>query len=94
MAEDKVKMPVDGAGTHERAPDGNGELASRRDAQSGGLPNAGESGGGAYPNPHSDKTDEGSFEGGQSEQPYYGKGQLGEKDVGESHNSVSKDDRD
>jgi hypothetical protein len=91
MADDKVKMPVDGSGTHMREPDENGELASRRDQNSGGLPNAGESGGGAYPNPHSDEEQEGDFHGGQSEQAYYGKGQLGEKDVGKTHNSVSED---
>jgi hypothetical protein len=94
MADDKVKMPVDGGGSDRREPDENGELASRRDSHSGGLPNVGESGGGAYPNPHSGKTDEGGFHGGQSRQGYYGKGQLGEKDVGETPNSVSKDDSD
>ena len=32
---------------------------------------AGESGGGAYPNPHTDK-DDGGFNGGQTERPYSG----------------------
>ena len=88
---DEKKMPVDGSGTDMRETDGNGELASRRDADSGGLPNFGESGGGAYPNPHSDKEEKDSFRGGQSTPGYYGKGQLGEKDVGESDNSIAKD---
>jgi hypothetical protein len=95
MAEDKVKMPADGSGTEMRQADENGELASRRDAHSsGGLPNAGESGGGAYPNPHSERKEdeEGGFHGGQSQQGYYGKGQLGDKDVGETENAPSKDD--
>jgi hypothetical protein len=92
VADDKVKMPVDGSGSERREPDENGEVASRRDADSGGLPNVGESGGGAYPNPHSGKTDEGGFHGGQSTQGYYGKGQLGEKDVGETENAPSTDD--
>jgi len=91
MADDKVKMPVDGSGSERREPDNNGELASRRDEQSGGLPNVGESGGGAYPNPHDGK-EEGGFQGGQSEQGYYGKGRLGEKHVGESENEVSTGD--
>ncbi|MFL6734836.1 MAG: hypothetical protein ACJ8EY_09075 [Sphingomicrobium sp.] len=96
MADDKVEMPADGTGTHERQTDQNGELASRRDGHSGGMPNAGESGGGAYPNPHSDTDDghEGGFlgHGGQSHQGYYGKGQLGEKDVGDSENAVSTEE--
>lgn len=86
MAE-KQKMPVDGSGTEMREADEDGELASRRDAHSGGLPNAGESGGGAYPH----GTSAGEFHGGQSTQGYYGKGQLGEKDVDESENAVSKE---
>ena len=90
MADEK-KMPVDGSGTEMREPDENGELASRRDADSGGLPNVGESGGGAYPNPHSDKDEENRFHGGQSTPGYYGKGQLGEKKVDDSDNSINKE---
>ena len=94
---DKQKMPVDGSGSEMREPDDNGELASRRDAHSGGLPNVGESGGGAYPNPHSGKDGkdhQSGFlgHGGQSQQGYYGKGQLGEKDVGQSENAVSTEE--
>ena len=91
MADDKVRMPADGGGTEAHDPDGNGEIASRRDSHSADHPNAGESGGGAYPNPHDDKAGEG-FQGGQSNQGYYGNGQLGDKDVGDSDNSVSSDD--
>lgn len=89
MTNDKKEMPADGQGTSPRAPDENGELASRRSHQEQG----GESGGGPYPNPHSGKdADEGSgdFKGGQSNQAYYGKGQLGEKDVGKTDNSPSR----
>lgn len=89
---DKQKMPVDGAGTEMREADENGELASRRDAHSGGLPNAGESGGGGYPSPHSTSQGEQGFKGGQSEQAYYGKGQLGDKEVDDSENSASTED--
>jgi hypothetical protein len=95
MTDDKVKMPADGSGTEMRQADENGELASRRDGDmAGGLPNVGESGGGAYPNPHNGRTEDeqGGFHGGQSQQGYYGKGQLGDKDVDESHNSVSKEE--
>lgn len=99
MSEDKKKMPVDGAGTDRTMPDENGELASRRDGDmAGGGPNPGESGGGPYPNPYSDK--EGSADGpdkflghgGQGKQGYYGKGQLGEKDVGENDNAPARDE--
>jgi hypothetical protein len=45
----------------------------------------GESGGGAYPNPHTGKED-GDFKGGGSDHSYYGHGQLGEKEVGSDGN--------
>ena len=97
MAEHKKDMPADGSGTRMNMADENGELASRRDADSaGGLPNVGESGGGAYPNPHSGKEEhgkeEGGFHGGQSTAGYYGKGQLGSNDVGETENSPAEED--
>jgi hypothetical protein len=97
MTEDKVKMPVDGSGTEMREADGNGELASRRDSETAAPVNAGESGGGPYPNPYSreeEEHDEGGFlgHGGQSQQGYFGKGQLGEKDLGDSENAVSKEE--
>ena len=93
MADDKKPMPVDGQGSDMDMPDENGELASRRDGHmAGGLPNAGESGGGAYPNPHSGKDSDG-YKGGQSGgEGYYGKGQLGDKDVGETDNAPSEED--
>jgi hypothetical protein len=100
MADDKKPMPADGSGTVMSPPDGNGEVASRRDAQSaGGLPNRGESGGGAYPNPHSGK--DGSDDapgklmghGGQTGMAYHGHGQLGEDDVeGKNMNAPADDD--
>ena len=93
MSDDKTAMPVDGSGTKAHPADENGELASRRDADMpGGLPNTGESGGGAYPNPHSGKEGEGEFEGGQSVKAYHGSGQLGSQDVGDNGNAVAKDD--
>lgn len=97
MAEDKKNMPVDGSGTRMAMLDDNGEVASRRDDDMpGGEPNPGESGGGPYPNPYSGNgkgtEDDETFHGGQGEQGYYGKGQLGEKDVGETHNAPSEDD--
>lgn len=98
MAEDKKDMPADGTGTAPRMADGNGELASRRDGDmAGGEANPGESGGGPYPNPYSGK--DGSADGpdklmghgGQGKQGYYGKGQLGDKDVGGTDNAPAKD---
>jgi hypothetical protein len=91
MSDEKKKMQADGSSTGRSPPDENGELASRR----GGQEQKGESGGGAYPNPHSgkgDKGESGDVKGGQSNQAYYGKGQLGEKDVGETPNDPSKQD--
>lgn len=78
MAERKKPMPES-------------EVASRR----GGKGQAGESGGGPYPNPHSGKDEDGrsgQFKGGQSNQAYYGKGQLGEMKVGKTHNVPSTEE--
>ena len=88
MTDGKQEMQADGSGAGREAPDDKGELASRRSKQE----QSGESGGGAYPNPHSggDKKDGGNFKGGQSDQAYYGNGQLGEKKVGENENAPSK----
>lgn len=85
------KMQADGAGTHADAPDGNGELASRR-----GEDQKGESAGGAYPNPHTGK--DGSPEGpdtfmghgGQTEIDYHGSGQLGEERTGANPNAPTR----
>jgi len=75
---DKTSMPADGSGTTPNPPDENGELASRR----GGVEQTGESGGGPYPNPHRGKEpDAQDFKGGQSDQSYYGGGQLGGETV-------------
>ena len=93
MSEDKKPMPVDGSGSGPAMPDDNGELASRRDADAaGGLPNVGESGGGAYPNPHSGK-EGGGYAGGQSGgRGYYGSSQLGDQKLEESRNAESEDE--
>jgi hypothetical protein len=54
----------------------------------------GQSGGGAYPNPHSGKDEDEmhGFEGhgGQSGMEYHGTGQLGEEKVGENANAPAK----
>ncbi|HEY8591265.1 MAG TPA: hypothetical protein VIL42_00180 [Sphingomicrobium sp.] len=93
MADEKQAMPADGS-------DGTGrDVAQDKDPATAGRPdmqsNGGQSGGGAYPNPHSsggDDEDDTGFHGGQSTAGYYGKGQLGSKDVGESHNAVTDED--
>lgn len=53
----------------------------------------GDSGGGAYPNPHRGKDGtRGGFmdHGGQTEMPYHGTGQLGDKKIGENPNAPAK----
>ncbi len=58
-----------------------------------GSTGAGQSGGGAYPNPHSGKSkkSDGFFgHGGQSEMEYHGTGQLGEKKIGGNANSPAR----
>ena len=53
MPDEKVDMPSDGADTEMSKTDEIGELSSRRDQDmADGAANTGESGGGAYPNPH------------------------------------------
>ncbi len=73
--------------------DGNPPSAARPDMEE----NRGQSGGGAYPNPHNDPEDakpEDGFmgHGGQSDMRYYGDGQLGSKQVGERRNATTEDE--
>jgi hypothetical protein len=59
----------------------------------GGRRGGGDSGGGAYPNPHTGKDgDRGGFmdHGGQTEMPYHGTGQLGEKKTGDNANAPAR----
>lgn len=60
-----------------------------------GAKGAGQSGGGAYPNPHSGKdgkSDGFMGHGGQTEMEYHGHGRLGEKDAGGNANAPAADD--
>ena len=62
-------------------------------ADTGGQTGAGQSGGGAYPNPNTGKkshTDGPFGHGGQSEIAYHGTGQLGATKTGGNANSVTK----
>lgn len=86
MVSQKQPMQADGSGTEPSPADEHGELASRR----GDAEQSGESGGGPYPNPHSRKDQgRGNFKGGQSDQAYYGKGQLGDEQLDENENAPS-----
>jgi hypothetical protein len=71
---DKKEMPVSGGGASKGKPDG--VSGSPDTAESGlvhGRSPSGESGGGSYPNPHSDKGQaSSSFSGGQGDKAYYG----------------------
>ena len=52
----------------------------------------GESGGGPYPKQrHDSYPDAHDFKGGQSDQAYYGKGQLGDERVDEAENAPSEE---
>jgi hypothetical protein len=65
-----------------------GDPTARSEYQ--GRSGGGDSGGGAYPNPHSGKDggDTGFLgHGGQSGMAYYGKGQLGDKQVDDTDNA-------
>ncbi|MFL6857363.1 MAG: hypothetical protein ACJ8EB_05585 [Allosphingosinicella sp.] len=62
----------------------------------GGREGGGDSGGGAYPNPHTGKEGEGDREGflghgGQSEMEYHGTGRLGGQEVGGNANAPAED---
>lgn len=74
----KVPMPASGAGRPKLRSDGVSDVDTH--GRSGG----GESGGGAYPNPETGKEERGesgNFGGGQSEQDYFGGGQLDGKEA-------------
>lgn len=81
--DDGQPMQADGKGSEPGAPDGVG------DTKVSGK-NGSESQGAAYPNPHSGKKPSGSGHGEQSEIAYHGSGQLGEQQVGENENAVTK----
>ena len=61
-----------------------------------GRTGGGDSGGGAYPNPHSGKKPDNDGymgHGGQTEQPYHGKGQLGEQVLEGNENAPAQKTR-
>lgn len=86
MADEKEPMQADGRGMPPEAPS---------DTPSAGRPdmkdNAGQSGGGAYPDafPREHKS---GFHGGQSDQAYYGNEQLGDKQYGDDENATSEEE--
>lgn len=95
MAEDKEPMEAGGTGGAGRAAanDDDPAAAGRPDMQG----NEGQSGGGAYPNPHNDPANgdpEDGFmgHGGQSDMRYYGDRQLGSDQVGERENATTEDE--
>jgi hypothetical protein len=64
------------------------------DKMKSGRGGAGDSGGGAYPNPH--KVSEGKIDGymghgGQTDMPYHGDGQLGVEKVGDNPNAPTEE---
>ena len=89
------KKPNAGTGTRDapRSWGASGDLDRREPEASdkmNGRSGGGDSGGGAYPNPHTGKEgDRGGFmdHGGQTEMPYHGGGRLGEDEVGGNANA-------
>jgi hypothetical protein len=75
-------------------------MSDRKDQQKvereTGTESAGQSGGGAYPNPHTGKTDKSGKSngflghGGQFEMEYHGTGQLGQQKTGENPNAPAR----
>lgn len=60
----------------------------------GGREGGGDSGGGAYPNPHSGKNAKGGGfpdHGGQTDIDYHGAGRLGDEETGDNANAPAKD---
>ena len=96
MADDKQPVQADGTGMPPDKEEGDpkGEPASPLTD----LSRTGQSGGGAYPNPHTGKhasadgPDTFMGHGGQTDIAYHGKGQLGEKEEGGTSNAVTKED--
>jgi hypothetical protein len=71
---------------NDKKPVSDGSDAGKMNGRSGG----GDSGGGAYPNPHTGKEGgRGGFmdHGGQTDPAYHGTGQLGEKKTGDNANA-------
>jgi hypothetical protein len=91
---DKVPMPVPGDPATKGQPDGVSDAPG--DGNIHGRSAAGESGGGAYPNPHTGKTPiSGGFlsHGGQTEIGYHGGGQAGSDGTGNA-NAAARGDED
>jgi hypothetical protein len=66
------------------------------DDKANGRRGGGESGGGAYPNPHRGKRggkDGFLGGGGQTERAYHGEGRLGDAETGENPNAPSENDQ-
>jgi hypothetical protein len=89
---DKVQAPVPGDPASKGAPDGVSDSpGGGASSDVHGRSEGGESGGGAYPNPHAGKTETNTgfmAHGGQTDIAYHGGGQAGE-DSGSAGNGVT-----
>jgi hypothetical protein len=91
----KVPTPVTGDPETKGAPDGVSDAPGSDAHGVSGRNQDGESGGGAYPNPHAGKTpDNGGFmgHGGQTEMAYHGGGQGGENGASAPNAATGSDD--
>jgi hypothetical protein len=101
MADQDKKNP---GGEHERSKgedrvgyiaSGNPEVLDEQSEAEGTRGSGGESGGGAYPNPHKGKEpkkDGFMASGGQTDMGYHGTGQLGERKTGDNPNAPSDEE--
>jgi hypothetical protein len=97
---DKTSKERIGGSDDSRSPEGAADAPQRalgEEASSGGSTGAGQSGGGAYPNPHKGKDGGGDTgwmgHGGQSEMAYHGAGQIGTDRVGDNPNAPARNKR-
>ena len=101
MNDDAKRPDASGNSPHTAASEGEGGNPAHGDPERheelSGRSGGGDSGGGAYPNPHTGKAGGGNEgflgHGGQTEMPYHGTGRLGEDVTGGNANAPTTETR-